>query len=138
MINFTEDQILTMKSGVMIGGSIDPATGGLKATARQPETHVPIEGYGTNVRPQVRNEDGTKVGKAKVTRPSGKQLAAFNKLDEARKKEEIKAAEARQQEIESMLPHNLRAELSYLSRKVKTLEKTVKELKSKQSINHDS
>ena len=53
-------------------------------------------------------------------------------------KEEIKAAEARQQEIESMLPQNLRAELSYLSRKVKTLEKTVKELKSKQSINHDS
>ena len=138
MINFTEDQILAMKSGVMIGGSIDPATGGLKATTRQPEAHVPIEGYGTNVRPQVRNEDGTKVGKAKVTRPSGKQLAAFNKLDEARKKEEIKAAEARQQEIESMLPQNLRAELSYLSRKVKTLEKAVKELKSKQSINHDS
>ena len=122
-----------MRNGTPLSGTIDPDTGGLRAQVYTPTTHTPISGHGTDLTPRIRNDDGTDAAHKKVTRPSGKQLAAFNKLDEAKKAEEIKDAEKRRQEIESLSPHNLRAELSYLSRKVKSLEKSIKELQR-----HDS
>ena len=135
MVNFTPEQILAMKEGRPLSGLVDAETGGLKAQVYTPSTSTPIEGYGTNVRPRIRNGDGSDVGSTRVTRPSGKQLAAFNKLDEEKKIAEAKAAEKYRQEIEELSPQSLHSQVQYLTRANKKLQKELNQLKAN---THDS
>ena len=135
MVNFIPEQIQDMKEGRPLSGLVDAETGGLKAQVYTPSTSTPIEGYGTNVRPRIRNGDGSDVGSTRVTRPSGKQLAAFNKLDEEKKIAEAKAAEKYRQEIEELSPQSLHSQVQYLTRAIKKLQKELNQLKAN---THDS
>ena len=130
MVNFTPEQIQAMREGRPLSGLVDAETGGLKAQVYTPSTSTPIEGYGTNVRPRIRNGDGSDVGSTRVTRPSGKQLAAFNKLDEEKKIAEAKAAELARQEREELAPESLHSQVQYLTRAVKKLTKELNQLKA--------
>ena len=135
MVNFTPEQIQQMRDGVPLSGSIDNNTGGLKATVYTPTTHTAISGHETNLRPKIRNADGSDAGSTRVRRPSGKQLAAFNKADEEKKLAEAKAAELARQEREELAPESLHSQVQYLTRAIKKLQRELNQLKAN---THDS
>lgn len=86
----------------------------------EPRVHVPITGYGTNVRPN-----------ADVPLVVAPDLSRFNKADADRRLAEIEAKEAAIKERESLQgvldPVKLNAVIQSLSRKVARLEKQLKE-----------
>ena len=129
MVNFTPEQIQQMKEGIPLSGTLDEETGCVKASVFTPASHTAISGYGTDIRPQILNEDGTKVGKAVVSRPSGKTLETYNKADEKKKIAEAKTADLAHQEREAMSPQSLHSQVQYLTRSLKKLQKELIQLK---------
>ena len=86
----------------------------------EPRVHVPITGYGSNIRPNADVE--------MVTAPN---ISKYNKADAQRRLAEIEAQEAAAKERESLEdvinPLKLKATLQAMSRKINRLEKQLKE-----------
>ena len=86
----------------------------------EPRVHVPITGYGSNIRPNADVE--------MVTAPN---ISKYNKADAERRLAEIEAQEAAAKERESLEdvinPLKLKATLQAMSRKINRLEKQLKE-----------
>ena len=129
-VHFSKEQIEAMRNGTPLSGVVDQATGVLTdPQVIRAQSNVSISGYDTNVRPKIRNQDGSDAGSKKVSSASGKQLAAFNRLDEQKKIDEAKAAELARQEREELAPESLHSQVQYLTRAVKKLTKELNQLK---------
>lgn len=120
-----------MRSGTPLSGVVDQSTGALtEPQVIRAQSNVSIGGYDTNVRPKIRNQDGSDAGSTRVSKASGKQLAAFNKLDEEKKIADAKAAELARHEREELAPESLHSQVQYLTRAVKKLTKELNQLKA--------
>ena len=90
----------------------------------EPRAHIPITGYGTNVRPRVKGQEDAGM----VTAPN---ISRFNKADAERRlallEQEEQAAKERESLDDVINPLKLKATLQAMSRKINRLEKQLKE-----------
>ena len=102
-------------------GEVISNTANLSVT---PSAHIPISGYGTNVRPRVKGQENAGM----VTAPN---ISKYNKADAERRLAQLEAEEAAAKERESLEdvinPLKLKATLQAMSRKINRLEKQLKE-----------
>ncbi len=122
---FTPEQLEALQSGEAISGSLK--NGVVEAKVFTPSTTTPISGYGSNIRAVIRDESGEPIKQEMVTSPN---IERFNKQDSKRKLDEIIAAEKAREEESQLSPSNLLATVKVLERKVRKLEKLVKEQSS--------
>ena len=89
----------------------------------EPRAHIPISGYGTNIRPN-----------ADVPRVVAPNISKYNKADAERRLAVIEAEEAAAKERESLQgvidPVRLNRTLQAMSRKINKLERQLKEQNS--------
>ena len=124
-VTFTDADIEAMKNGQVLN-----TVNGVNApTVHTPTTTNPIQGAGRDLKPRIRSKEGEVLYQEIVTRPNvdaNNSTHAAQMLELAEKKD----ADAREQrELQAFLePSRLMAEISYLTRTVKRLEKSVKSL----------
>ena len=94
------------------------------ATASAPKQHVPISGYGTNIRPNVAGNEGLVTGPSKSL---GSHLA--------KQAQDFAAAESKRlakvdEEKKALSPQAMRRDIEALRREVNRLKKQLKEINS--------
>lgn len=119
---FTPDQIEALQSGELLSGSLKD--GVVEARVFTPSTNTPISGYGTNIKPVVRDNKGKPIVQELVTRP---QIDRHNAAAAARALKDLEIAEKAKEEASQLSPTNLLSTVKVLERKVRKLEKLVKE-----------
>ncbi len=127
---FSEEQIQAMKAGENIAGSVNNGFTG-------PETYnitssVPIAGYGTDIKPRIRDNKGNTIIQERVSRP---RVNDYNAQDAKHKLEELNAQQKVAEEQAALDPKKILASLNALDRTVRRLSKQVKALEAK---NNDS
>ena len=130
----TPAQVAEIKEAGGFAGSVKDGINfalGEQATSSSPRTSTPIRGYGSRLRPNVRTSDGELANDpgTLVTKPDLSKHQAAHEAEMAKlKAEELERQEAFAEERSWMDPHKLRAEIEYLTRTVKRLEKSLKTL----------
>ena len=119
---FTPDQIEALKNGEAISGSVKH--GAVEARVFQPSTTTPISGYGTNLKPVIKDNSGKPIQQELVTRPN---IDRHNKAAAERALRDLELADAAKAEQAKLDPSAINASLQALSRKVARLEKKLKE-----------
>ncbi len=122
---FTKEQIEALQNGEVISGSLKD--GVVKATAFTPATTTPISGYGSDLKPIIRDETGTPILQEKVTRPN---IDKHNKAAAERALKDLELAEKAREEQAQLTPNNLLATVKVLERKIRKIEKQLKEQQS--------
>ncbi len=127
----TPEQIQAAIEGANIGGSLKDGLVG--PTTFTPSTHTPITGQEKELKPRVRDSAGNTIEQSLVTAPN---TSKYNQLNAKRKLDELDAAEKRQAEAKALSPEALNATIQVLDRKVRKLEKIIKELTTNDSTPH--
>ena len=122
---FTPEQLEALQSGETISGSLKD--GIVEAKVFTPSTTTPISGYGSNIRAVIRDESGEPITAEMVTRPN---IDRHNKAAAARALKDLEIAEKAKEEESQLSPTNLLSTVKVLERKVRKLEKLVKEQQS--------
>lgn len=122
---FTPEQLEALQSGETISGSLKD--GIVEAKVFTPSTTTPISGYGSNIRAVIRDESGEPIKAEMVTRPN---IDRHNKAAAARALKDLEIAEKAKEEESQLSPTNLLSTVKVLERKVRKLEKLVKEQQS--------
>ncbi len=122
---FTKEQIEALQNGEVISGSLKD--GVVKATVFTPTTTTPISGYGSDLKPIIRDETGEPILQEKVTRPN---IDRHNKAAAERALKDLELADAAKAEQAQLSPNNLLATVKVLERKIRKIEKQLKEQQS--------
>lgn len=138
-VEFSDDAIAALKSGEQVSGVINSDGELQTASAIKPAVHVPITGYGKQVRPTVKDAAGEPANKpgSLVTAPDMARLNSTHDAEMARLQlERAEQEEALSEQKRRLNPLALLEELddsrkriAFLERSVKRLTKTVTELK---------
>ena len=128
--NLTPEMVAAIKEN---GGFSGTLKGGLDIDKQEvfiPRNSVPIRGYGTNLRPQVKNLDGEVVSDGMVTRANVSTHLSNHQAEKDRIEAEQQEQLQLQHELAAYLePKKLMAQIQYLDRQVKKLTKEVNTLK---------
>ena len=138
--SFTPDEIEAMKSGTMISGRLHddkPAVKVKQAPVNCDESSPASSGWGKAPRLDemrdkvthihVRNEDGSVNPQQKVTRPNPDR---YNQPAAARALKDSELREKAQKAEQSLSPTALHSTMQAMDRKIRKLEKQLKELQS--------
>lgn len=117
----TPEQIQAAIEGANIGGSLKDGLVG--PTTFTPSTHTPIKGYGTDLKPRIRDENDQPI-EQRVTAPN---VDRFNKQAAKRKLDELDALQKANKQKEVLSPEKLLAALNAQDRRIRKLEKQLKE-----------
>lgn len=117
----TPEQIEAAIAGANISGSIRGGIG--EPQTFTPSSHTPIKGYGTDVKPRIRDANDQPV-EQKVTSPN---IDRFNVLAAERELKAIKDAEKASRDKESLDPSKLLATMNAIDRRLRKIEKQLKE-----------
>ena len=128
---FTPEQIEALKNGELVGGSINSGMRTAGVDVYEPSTSVPISGYDQKVKPIIKDKQGVVVSRGLVTKPDlSKHQQAHDKKMAAERLEWEKEKDLRAKHNAALAPDKLLATLNALDRKVKKLEKQLKEFSS--------
>ncbi len=119
---FTKEQLESLKNGQPLSGSI--RDGVVQAKVFTPTTTTPISGYGSDLKPIIRDEAGEPILQEKVTRPN---IDRHNKAAAERALKDLELADAAKAEQEQLNPNNLLATVRVLERKIRKIERQLKE-----------
>ena len=126
-LNLTPEQLESLKQGNAIGGSLKDGIG--VADVYTPASSTPIQGYKSRIKPVIRAEDGTVLEQSLVTAANMSKNNSTHEAEMKRIRDAEAKAEAELQELRSYMdPNKLMAEISYLTRAVKKLQKDFKSL----------
>ena len=127
----TPAQVAEIREAGGFSGSVKDGIkfGGEEATAFSPAASHPISGYKTDIRPVIRDVSGEAIEQARVLRPNlDKHLAAHEAANAKLAAEELARREELDENRAWMQPEKLRAEIEYLTRTVKRLERNLSKL----------
>ena len=122
---FTPDQLEALQSGETISGSLKD--GIVKAKVFTPSSTTPISGYGSNIKPVIRDGSGEPIQQATVTRPN---IERHNKAAAERALKDLDTAEKAHKEQAALAPDKLLATMNAIDRRLRKLEKQLKEQQS--------
>ena len=145
---FTGDQLARLIAGENVSGISDgkkvkeapPANKagehteplpGAEPKVYQAKNYATIGESPSQLRPQIRNADGslvTPVGE-KIRTATGSSRVAFDQQQDERRAAEIEAARLAQLEAETQQPAALKAEIAYLTRTLRKVQKDLNALK---------
>ena len=117
----TPEQIEAAIAGANISGSIRGGVG--EPITFTPSSHTPITGYGTDIKPRVRDANDQPV-EQRVTQVN---VDRFNKQAAERELKAIKDAEKASRDKEALDPSKLLATMNAMDRRLRKLEKQLKE-----------
>ena len=127
-INFSEEDIQAMKEGQVLGG----VNGIQSPTTHTPVTSTPIQGYGQNLKPRIRDAEDKPVVQELVTKARMERNNSTHAAQMLVLEEEKAAKEAEQRELSAFMdPKALRSQVEFLNRAVKKLTKELNSLKEK-------
>ena len=131
-INFSEEDIQAMKEGQVLGG-----VNGLQSpTTHTPVTSTPIQGYGQNLKPRIRDAQDKPVVQELVTKARMDRNNSSHAAQMLALAEEKDAKETEQRELAAFMDAaSLRSQIEFLNRSVKKLTKEINSLKA---TKHDS
>ena len=116
------EQIEDAINGVNISGSVRSGLG--HSETFTPASHTPISGYGTDLKPRIRDANDAIVEQKLVTAPN---IDRFNQQAAERELEAIKRAEKATRDHENLEPSKLLASMNAMDRRLRKLEKQLKE-----------
>ena len=117
----TPEQIEAAIAGANISGSIRGGVG--EPITFTPSSHTPIKGYGTDIKPRIRDANDQPVEQM-VTAPN---VDRFNQQAAERELKAIKDAEKATRDKEALDPQKILATLNAVDRRLRKLEKQLKE-----------
>ena len=146
---FTEEQLARLVNGENVSGAVNlesnkiqekpeptPAVVSDPDKGRGPQvftavTRAVIGESPSNLRPQIRNSDGSLVTgvSTKITTATGSSRIAYDKREDERRAAEIEAARLAEEELQKQNPSALLAEIKFLSRAVHRMQKEITKLK---------
>ncbi len=118
----TPEQIEDAINGINISGSVNTGLG--QSQTFTPSTHTPIQGYGTDIKPRIRGANDEPILQGLVTAPN---VDRFNKQAAERELKAIKDAEKASRDKESLDPSKLLATMNAIDRRLRKIEKQLKE-----------
>ena len=120
----TPEQIEAAIAGANISGSIRNGVGVEGAKTFTPSSQVPIKGYGTDLKPRIRDANDEPLLQGLVTAPN---IDRFNQQAAERELKAIKDAEKASRDKESLDPSKLLATMNAMDRRLRKLEKQLRE-----------
>ncbi|QNJ31509.1 hypothetical protein SynPROS91_01131 [Synechococcus sp. PROS-9-1] len=118
----TVEQIEAAIAGANISGSVKGGIG--EAQTFTPASHTPISGYGTDLKPRIRGANDEIVEQKLVTAPN---VDRFIKQAADRELKAIKDAEKATRDHENLDPSKLLASINAMDRRLRKIEKQLKE-----------
>ena len=116
-----------MKNGEQIGGSI--RDGLMGPTTFAPQSSTPIQVYGSSLTPRIRSAEGEVIEQQTVTKVNMARNNSNHEAEMLRLEVEREEHETEQKELRDWMdPSKLRAEIQYLQRSVKRLQKSLSAL----------
>ena len=132
-ITFSDADIEALKSGEQLGGSLKNGLAG--PITYTPQSSTPIQSGVKDIKPRIRSAEGEVIDQKVVTRPNMQANNSNHAAEMLRLEVEQEAIDAEQKELRAFMePKKLRAEIEYLTRTVKRLERSLKSLQKEQDV----